>query len=139
MSVRASVLRERVDSTARIPDRDGLLKVVALAREGVQSMLEYIAATEVFHGPEWRDWERQGAIAVGGRVLHPDMVHRASRIAIELDGARHHSDDGQRRRDIERDALLASVGFMVIRLTWEDITRRPEWCRRRVREALAAR
>ncbi|WP_159450113.1 endonuclease domain-containing protein [Demequina sp. NBRC 110056] len=137
--VEARALPARIDATRRLPDRAGLLKVVALAREGVQSMLEFIAATEVFHGPEWREWERQAPVRAGHAVLHPDMVHRAGSVAIELDSARYHSDDQQRRRDIERDALLASVGFIVIRLTWEDVTRRPDWCRERARQALRAR
>ncbi|WP_297084082.1 endonuclease domain-containing protein [uncultured Demequina sp.] len=132
-------LDRRVGATRRVPDRAALNQVTALARDGVQSMLEYLAATEVFHGREWADWTRQGDIAVGAVTLHPDLVHFGARVAIELDSQRFHSNDGQRRRDIERDALLASVGFVVIRLTWEDITRRPQWCRARVRETLRAR
>ena len=132
-------LERRAIETRRIPDRAQLMALVAIARDGVTSMLEYVAATQVFCGVEWREWERQGEVRVPGGALHPDMVHRRGRLAIELDSARHHGDDQQRLRDLERDALLAAAGYSVIRLTWRDVTRRPEWCRARVREALAAR
>jgi len=138
-AVAAQELEGRMAGVSRIPDRHGLRHTIGLARHGVQSMLEHIAATEVFHGAEWRDWVRQGEVMAGGIALHPDLVNRAARIAIEFDGKRFHSSDGQRRRDLERDVLLASAGYVVIRFTWEDVTRRPDWCRARVREALAAR
>jgi len=133
-------LAARIDAHRRLPDRAELRRLVAISRDGVHSMLEHLAATDVFVGPEWAEWERQGEVPTAvGRVLHPDMVHRAARVAVELDGARFHSADAQRRRDIERDALLASVGYSVIRLTWEDVTRRPDWCRQTLRAAVAAR
>lgn len=129
-------LPERIDAHARIPDRAGLSDVVSMAADGVQSMLEMVAATDVFAGPEWSDWERQGAVSVDGIVLHPDMLHRRGKVAVEFDGARFHGDDAARRADLERDALLASVGFSTLRFTWEDITRRPDWCRARARSAV---
>lgn len=133
------VLLRRMDVHPRVPQRAALESLVRLALDGVASILEHLAATEVFVGPEWADWERQGTVAVGPVTLHPDMVHRGARLAVEFDGARFHSDDASRRRDLDRDGLLAEAGYTVIRFTWEDITRRPEMCRRRVRAALRSR
>lgn len=132
-------LERRIGEHGRVPMRAALVEVAQLARTGVQSMLEHVAATQVFAGPEWAGWERQGEVTASGVALHPDMVHRDARIAVELDSRRHHSDDTARRSDLERDALLVAAGYSVVRLTWEDVTRRAEWCRARLRQALAAR
>ncbi|GIG54030.1 hypothetical protein Dac01nite_07820 [Demequina activiva] len=137
--VDAEALRRRLPEHGRIPARAQLAEVVDLARAGVQSMLEHVAATQVFVGPEWQGWERQGEVIAVGVALHPDMLHRDAKVAVELDSRRYHSDDQARRKDLERDALLVAAGYSVIRLTWEDVTRRPEWCRARAREALAVR
>ena len=134
-----AAVERRVSEHRRVPARADLLAVAGLAREGVQSMLEHVAATQVFVGAEWLTWQRQAEVVAGGVALHPDMLHREARIAVEFDSRRHHSDDASRRRDIERDALLAAAGYSTIRLTWEDVTRRPQWCRDTVRQALAAR
>ncbi|WP_284327264.1 endonuclease domain-containing protein [Demequina litorisediminis] len=97
------------------------------------------ARRDVFAGKRWERWERQGAVTIGTRTVRVDMLHRKARLAVEFDGARFHGDDSQRRRDLERDALLAGAGFTTMRFTWEDIAQRPQWCVTRVLEALRAR
>lgn len=149
VGVMLDTIRERVASVAlieaeavahtRLPGRAELLALLELARGGVTSALEHRARTRVFTGPRWRDIEWQARLTVGGRRAVVDMLHRSSRVVIELDGARYHSDDRARRRDIERDLLLAGAGYLTIRLTWEDVTRRPQWCRDRVTDAIRAR
>ena len=122
----------------RLRGRAALLEVLALARRGVSSVLEHRARTEVFTGPAWRELEWQVPLSLGGRRVVADVLHRQSRVVVELDGARYHSDDRARRRDIERDALLAGEGYLTIRFTWEDIDSRPHWCRQRVAAAIGA-
>ncbi|NTV39639.1 MAG: DUF559 domain-containing protein [Demequinaceae bacterium] len=74
-----------------------------------------------------------------GRKYVVDMFHRATRLAVELDGRTYHGDNAARLRDLERDAHLATVGVSTLRLTYDDIMRRPDWCRRTVSLALGAR
>ncbi|MDE0572026.1 DUF559 domain-containing protein [Demequina sp. B12] len=123
----------------RLPQRAALEEACALATRGVTSMLEYRAMTEVFTGDEWLEWEMQGKVRAGGRTFKVDLLLRQAKVAVEFDGARFHSDDAHRRHDIERDALLAGEGYVTVRLTWEDVTGRPEWCRQHVRKAVAHR
>ncbi|WP_062077332.1 endonuclease domain-containing protein [Demequina globuliformis] len=123
----------------RVPQRALLEEACLLASRGVTSMLEYRARTEVFTGDEWSDWEMQGEVRAAGRTFIVDLLLREAKVAVEFDGSRYHSDDARRRRDLERDALLASEGFVTIRLTWEDIVGRPEWCREQVRKVVAQR
>jgi very-short-patch-repair endonuclease len=68
-----------------------------------------------------------------------DFYHEPSKLAVELDGSRYHSEDGARRRDIERDAELAAIGILTIRFSFQDVTERGAWCRRKVLDAVRHR
>ncbi|WP_062072165.1 DUF559 domain-containing protein [Demequina sediminicola] len=128
-----------IDRYPRVPDSRRLREVLNVAQLGITSALEYRAKTEVFNGPEWDPWEWQGRVRTRSRTCIVDMLHRQARIAVEFDGAKYHSDDAARRRDIERDALLSAAGYLTLRFTYEDIAQRPQWCIDRVREVLALR
>lgn len=128
-----------VSGRSRVKRRQELLSLLALIATGVESYLEYVAATEVFVGPHFKEFIRQGEFRVDGTRYRVDMLHKAARVAVELDGARFHADDKSRRRDIERDSVLASHGVLTLRFTYEDITRRPQWCRNRVLQTVRAR
>ncbi|MFV0634644.1 endonuclease domain-containing protein [Demequina sp.] len=132
-------LLERLDAATRVASRAAFVATVDLFGRGVHSALEAIAAEDVFGGPEWSTWQRQAPVDVGRLVLHPDMVHREARIAVEFDGEQFHGNDEARVRDAARDELLASAGYVTFRFTWEDVTRRPEWCREVLRTALKER
>lgn len=69
---------------------------------------------------------RQHALAVGGRRLRIDFGYPELLLAFELDGVAWHGTAADRRRDRERDRLLANLGWKVLRFGWEDVTRRPE-------------
>jgi very-short-patch-repair endonuclease len=94
--------------------------------------------TRVFNTRDFRGFARQVPVRAPGRRYILDMFHADARVAVELDGRLFHGDDLARRRDLARDTDLASMGITTIRLTFEDITRRPQWCRARVRAAISA-
>ncbi len=48
------------------------------------------------------------------------------RLVIEVDSEAHHGSDGQRRRDRRRDALLACLGFLVLRFDYWQIIEEPQ-------------
>ncbi len=71
------------------------------------------------------DWhvvkvDRQGFI---GEV---DIVMESARTIFELDGRRFHDLGSVTAHDAERDRRLLGLGYVVRRLTWFDLTRRPE-------------
>lgn len=73
-----------------------------------------------------------------GRVLAEiDFAHELLRIAIEVDGRAHHSDRRAFERDRQRQNMLTLEGWVVLRFTWEQITRQPETVRASVRRAMA--
>jgi very-short-patch-repair endonuclease len=67
-----------------------------------------------------------------------DFVVVGSCVVIECDGwGPHVLDRANWERDRARDAELAALGFVVLRVTYRDITRRGEQTARRIRAALA--
>lgn len=83
---------------------------------------------------------------IGGWVFHHrvigielDFAFPAQRVDVEVDGWASHAKRAQFERDRERDAELAAVGWHVMRFTWRQVTRRPEWVVSRVRSVLSDR
>ena len=137
--VAAGKLIARQHQYPRLKRRRALIDLLALMERGIDSYLEYLAATTVFDNPEFADFERQVRISAGGQRYILDMLDKATKVAVELDSSAHHSSDAARRYDIERDANVASMGILTLRFTYEDITRRAEWCRDKVRRTVASR
>jgi very-short-patch-repair endonuclease len=134
----AAVL-DRLTAYPRVSGRRSLVALLEVASGGVTSYLEYRARTRVFAGPTFAALEWQAPVRVAGRRVVVDAIDRETGVAIEFDGRAFHGDDGARRRDIERDALLAAAGCVVLRFTYEDVVGRPAWCRTQVGRTMAAR
>lgn len=123
----------------RISRRRILREFLSLLRDGVHSYLEYLGDTMVLNVPDLRHLELQKEFRVRGKSFFVDAYDDETKTAFEFDGAAYHSDDAARRRDLERDAALATIGVQTIRFTYEDVTERPLWCRTTIRDILAAR
>jgi very-short-patch-repair endonuclease len=57
-------------------------------------------------------------------------------VVVEADGAETHLTRRAFEDDRDRDSLLVSHGYRVMRFTWRDLTRRPRLVADRVRRAL---
>jgi very-short-patch-repair endonuclease len=134
-----AALRARASTLPRIRRRRALGRLLDHLANGLESFLEHVAVTRVFNTCEFSGLRPQTAVEVSGRRYRLDLFHADARLAIELDGRQFHSDDSARRRDLARDADLATLGIATIRLTFEDVIGRPDWCRDRVRRAISAR
>ena len=75
--------------------------------------------------------DQHGVIAV------VDLLFELERVVVEVDGWRAHSSRDAFERDRERQNRLGLAGYFVLRFTWGDLTRRPEWVLAQIREALA--
>jgi very-short-patch-repair endonuclease len=60
----------------------------------------------------------------GNATMEVDLVCRAVRLAVELDGAQHFGDLNAYRRDRRKDALLQENGYLVLRFLAEDVCER---------------
>lgn len=82
-------------------------------------------------------WVANQAIRVGGRRFYPDLCFPAHRLVVEFDGYAEHSKRQQFLDDRERQNALVTAGYRVLRFTWEDLNRRPDYIVATVRRALA--
>jgi very-short-patch-repair endonuclease len=135
----ADALTNRLAEYPRVRGRRELAKLLVDMSQGIDSYLEYVATTRVFNTEGFHDFERHVRVRAMGRGYVLDMMHRRTRVAVEFDGRKFHSDDDARRRDLERDANLAAEGIVTLRFTYEDIMNRPQWCRERVRRTVKSR
>jgi very-short-patch-repair endonuclease len=68
-----------------------------------------------------------------------DFAYPEPRVAIEVDGWRYHASRAAFEADRQRDALLLSAGWAVLRFTWLQVSRRSAWVAERIAAILAAR
>jgi very-short-patch-repair endonuclease len=98
---------------------------------------------------EWHFHRRVGALGAGwrfntsvydaeGKIGDVDAVHEGTRIVVELDGQQFHGPD-RFQADRTRDQRLAAVGYVVLRFTWDDLTRRPDDVIERIRRTMSHR
>lgn len=134
-------LFERASALKR--GRAGVAPLVDLAapdsRARFNSILERDAAALFSSGglpePEWNVAVRDAS----GRIGVVDVLFRATRVVIELDGLRYHRDRSQERSDRSRDRRLQLAGYTVLRFTWSDIHDRPDLVLAQIRDALGRR
>jgi very-short-patch-repair endonuclease len=68
-----------------------------------------------------------------------DLLWRAYRVIVEVDGYGYHGDRAAFEADRRRDGALAAMGFTVIRVTWRQIVDRREAAIARIAQSLAVR
>ena len=102
------------------------------------------------HSPlEWRFHAMADAVGPGwafnvevhdstGFVGRVDALHAASGTIVELDGRRFHGDD-RFQADRTRDQRLAALGYVVVRITWDDLEHHPMDVTERLRRTIAQR
>jgi very-short-patch-repair endonuclease len=147
-------LRRAVDRAERLEIFDGnriesLLKRVG-GRAGARGLRAAIAAwrsTDTKSELEDRFQELIGAagierpainVQVEGRsdVHEVDCLWRDARLVVQLDGFTFHRTRGDRERDAATDTDIELAGYRVMRLTWNDVTKRADRSIERVSNAL---
>ncbi|WBB90012.1 DUF559 domain-containing protein [Verrucosispora sp. WMMC514] len=131
----ASALR----GASKLPDRAALRTLLTRLDEGCRSPLEIWGHEHVFTGPGMPAFQRQVRIIIGGRSMYLDLLAEREQVNIELDGATTHGDPRQREIDLRRDALLATVGILVVRFAHRRLMHEPDTVRRETLTILATR
>lgn len=75
----------------------------------------------------------------GELVARLDFAYPERLVAIEADGFAYHSGRVKWQLDVSRRNWLTSLGWLVIHVTWEDVTTRPEKVIDSIRNALRRR
>lgn len=132
-------LARELQRHARVTDRGRLNRMLGWFEAGATSPLEVRARFETFADARFSEFEWQVPLSVPGRRSVADMLHRRARLVVELDGERYHGSDNATAADRERDVDLAAAGYQTVRLSWNDLRNRPDWCRDRILRIVNAR
>ncbi|WP_347059376.1 DUF559 domain-containing protein [Blastococcus sp. HT6-30] len=137
--VTAEQLDEALAERPNVPGRRGLRQTIDLITDGCRSELEAHGVLGVFRHRSLPSSVGQHQVQLPGRRIRLDRAWPEVKLAVELDGARHHTEPADRRRDLARDRELAALGWVVLRFTYADVLRDPEGVRAKVLEVYRAR
>ena len=132
-------LREALGERPNVGGHRMLAQAIDLVENGCQSELEALGVLNVFRHRSLPRSVGQYPVTLSTGKVRLDRAWPEVKLAVELDGAQHHTSPEDRRRDLARDTALAALGWVVLRFTYADVLRDPHLVRRRVREAYAAR
>jgi very-short-patch-repair endonuclease len=68
-----------------------------------------------------------------------DFFWPDEKVIVEVDGYAYHADRASFERDRERDATLVARGYVVLRVTWRQLTARRDALIARIAQALSVR
>lgn len=137
--ITAQHLDEALAERPNVPGRRGLRQTIDLIADGCRSELEAHGVLKVFRHASLPRSVGQYSVQLPDRRVTLDRAWPEAKLAVELDGARHHTSPEDRRRDLARDRELAALGWIVLRFTYADVLRDPDGVRAKVLEVYRAR
>jgi very-short-patch-repair endonuclease len=137
--VTAKHLGEALEERPNVAGRRGLRQTIELIADGCRSELEAHGVLNVFRHRSLPPSVGQYPVQLPTRRIRLDRAWPAVKLAVELDGARHHTSPEDRRNDLARDRELAALGWVVLRFTYADVLRDPEGVRAKVLAVFRAR
>lgn len=123
----------------RLAGRAQLRTLLARLAAGCRSPLEIWGHDRLFTGPDLPAFQRQVPVRVGTRSVYLDVYAEHERVDFELEGATTHGDPRQREVDLRRDALLATLGILVVRFAHRRLVHETAEVRREILAILATR
>jgi hypothetical protein len=137
--ITASHLDEALAERPNVAGRRGLRQTIDLIADGCRSELEAHGVLNVFGHRSLPRSVGQYPVQLPGRRITLDRAWPEAKLAVELDGVRHHTSPEDRRRDLARDRELAALGWVVLRFTYADVLRDPKGVRTAVLEVYRVR
>jgi len=137
--VTAKQLSEALSERPNVAGRRGLSQTIDLIADGCRSELEAHGVLKVFRHRSMPSSVGQYQVQLPTRRIRLDRAWPEVKLAVELDGARHHTSPEDRRKDLARDRELAALGWVVLRFTYADVLRDPEGVRAKVLAVYRAR
>ncbi|MGY1723075.1 DUF559 domain-containing protein [Blastococcus sp. SYSU DS0533] len=127
--VTAGRLDEALAERPNVAGRRSLRQTIDLIADGCQSELEAMGVLHVFRHRSLPPSVGQHRTDLPTGTIRLDRAWPEVKLAVELDGARHHTSPEDRRRDLARDSALAALGWVVLRFTYADVLRDPDGVR----------
>jgi hypothetical protein len=122
-----------------LPGRASLAELLHLMESGCQSELEIFGVQHVLAVPGLPPCRQQHHIVLPHGTAVLDAAWPEVMLAVELDGAAFHGSPDARERDLQRDAALMALGWVVLRFSYRQLTRHPERCRAQIAAAYRGR
>ena len=135
----AGRLRNALAERPNVGGHRMLAQAIDLVEDGCQSELEALGVLNVFRHRSLPRSVGQYRVVLPSGGIRLDRAWPEVKLAVELDGAQHHTSPEDRRKDLARDTALAALGWVVLRFTYADVLRDPDLVRRRVLDAYAMR
>ncbi|MFL5905663.1 MAG: DUF559 domain-containing protein [Solirubrobacteraceae bacterium] len=130
-------VRQLLEVLARLGPRRGtrnFARIVATGPAPTRSVLEDAVLDLVLRGGLAHPIVN-GKLVLDGRPVYPDFRWPEQRLVVEADGAAWHDHKLAREDDAERQALLESYGYRVLRVTWDQTILCPAQTLARIRAA----
>jgi very-short-patch-repair endonuclease len=127
LATRRIVTSDHIESWAHSrtgrPGARQLRRLAVLARSGSLSAGED-RLHELLRQIGLTGWMPNAPIRVGGRVIAvADVLVPECRLVLQVDGWRAHGGWGAFQRDRSQQNALVAAGYLVLRFTWDDLTR----------------
>ena len=117
-----------------------LAALLDLVQGGCQSELEIFGVTHVLRIPGIPAPAQQHRVFLSdGRHVDLDAAYVQAKVGVELDGARYHSSQEARERDMRKDTALAALGWVSLRYSYRRLTGEPVACRREIEDVVRRR
>jgi very-short-patch-repair endonuclease len=114
-----------------------LRRIAARLGDGAASMSER-RLHRILRSVGIRGWKANYRVWMDGALIAVlDVAIPHLMIAIEVDGMAYHVDVERFQRDRTRQNALVDLGWTVLRFTWADLTDRPGYVARMVRQLAA--
>lgn len=110
-----------------LPGLAALRELLGHVRAGSHSHLELVGVRALL-AAGLPPPQRQHEIRLAAGRLHVDLAWPEVKLAVEFDGAAYHSGRDDWQRDLRRDAALVTLGWVVLRFSYADISERPARC-----------
>jgi very-short-patch-repair endonuclease len=130
--VTVAMVRRELGRRPELPGRATLSALLVLVDGGSHSELEIWGLVHVLDVPGLPECRRQHEVLLPHGRAFLDAAWPEVMLAVELDGAAFHGSPEARERDLRRDAALAALGWLVLRFSYQRLTRDPAGCRREV-------
>lgn len=137
--VTADQLDDALAGRPNVAGRRLLRQTIDLIADGCQSELEAHGILGVFRHRSLPRSVGQYRIGLPDMVVHLDRAWPEVMVGVELDGARYHTSEEDRRRDLARDTALAALGWIVLRFTYAEVLRDPEGVRAKILQVYRTR
>jgi very-short-patch-repair endonuclease len=128
LRVRAATLRGMYDALQKTPHRAGnqdRLKLLIDSRSEPWSAAERLSH-RLLRAAGIRSWETNVPVRSAGQVFYIDIAFKQVKLAIEIDGRLHETDEDLFESDRWRQNALVAEGWRVLRFTWAMLRDHPE-------------